>query len=89
MNQQNDDKCTIAANTPLELSGIFPDYATHSNSLKNYCKPLFKSIHPGNCQLMKNFPGLKGATDLPESVKKLMGESTPVNWPGVFNPCSE
>jgi hypothetical protein len=89
MNQQIEDKCTIAANTPSELNSSFPDYATHSVSLKNYHGPLFKSIHLGNYQLLKNFPGLKVATDLPESVKKLMGEKKFVNRPGAFKPCPE
>ena len=86
MSQKFDGKCRVSANTPSEINSIVTDYATRSISLKNYRGPLFKSVHLGNYQLLENFPGLKAATDLPESVKKLMGVSTPVNWPGAFNP---
>lgn len=62
------------------------DYASKSISLKNYRGPLFKIINLGNYQLIKNLEGIKTATELPESIKKLIGETNPVYWPGAFKP---
>ncbi len=63
-----------------------PDYAFKSISLKNYRGPLFKGVHLGDYRLMKNFEGIKAASELPESIKKLMGETGTAIRPGAYSP---
>jgi hypothetical protein len=38
---------------------------------------------------MKNFEGIKTATKLPESIKKIMGETVAVIRPGAYRPLDE
>jgi hypothetical protein len=61
-------------------------YATKSIHLKNYRGPLFKGIQLGDYRLIKKFEGLKTATELPESIRKLMGETGTVIRTGSYRP---
>lgn len=86
MSQNLEGQCQTGFNTPEELNKTVSSYAVKSISLKNYRGPLFKGVHLGNYQLMKNFEGIKAATELPESIKKLMGETGTFIRPGAYRP---
>jgi hypothetical protein len=89
LSQDLGEKCQAGFNNPGELNKTVPSYATKSISLKNYRGPLFKEVHLGDYRLMKNFEGIKAATELPESIKKLMGETVTVIRPGAFRPLED
>ena len=89
LSQNFDGKCQTAFNTPGELNKIVPEYSTKSMGMKNYRGPLFKNVNLGNYQLMKNFPGIKAATELPASIKKMMGDPGTLVRPGAFKPLKE
>jgi len=89
LSQDLGDTCQAGFNTPGELNKTVPSFASKSISLKNYRGPLFKSVHLGNYQLMSNFQGMKAATELPEHIKKLMGEMESVVRPGAYRPMED
>lgn len=89
LSQNLGGQCQTGFNTPGELNKTVSSYATKSINLKNYRSPLFKGIHLGDYRLMKNFEGLKTATELPESIKKLMGETDTVIRPGAYRPLKD
>jgi hypothetical protein len=89
LSQDIRSQCQTGFNTPGELNKTIDSYATKSISLKNYRGPLFKGFHLGDYRLMKNFEGIKTATKLPESIKKLMGETVAVIRPGAYRPLDE
>lgn len=86
MSQQLNGKCQTAFSTPSELNGVVPHFATKSISFENYRGPLFRSVHLGNYQLMSGFRGMNAATQLPEYIKKLTGETGSVVRPGAYPP---
>ncbi len=89
LSQNLGETCQAGFNTPGELNKAVPSYAAKSISLKNYHGSLFKGVHLGNYQLMHDFPGMKAATELPDNIKKLMGITGTVNWPGAYRPLGE
>ncbi len=89
LSQDLGGQCQTAFNTPVELNKTVASYATKSIGLKNYRGPLFKGVHLGNYRLMNNFEGIKAATELPESIKKIMGETGTVIRPGAYRPVED
>jgi hypothetical protein len=86
LSQNLGGNCQTGFNTPAELNKTVSSYATKSISLKNYRGPIFKGVHLGDYRLMKNFEGIKAASQLPESIQKLMGEKETVIRPGAYRP---
>lgn len=71
----DNEKCQQEFSSPNNLQKTFMCFATHSRYFADYHGPLFKSIELGNYQLLKNFPGINSATELPDDIRNLFGQS--------------
>lgn len=80
----DDEKCQQELSSPNDLRKTFIGFATHSRYFADYHGPLFKSCDLGNYQLLKNFPGINSATQLPDDIKNLIGQSA--QYIGAFPP---
>ncbi len=71
---KNND-CQTALNSPNELHKLYPEFSANSLYFAYSNVPLFKSPKLKDFHLLKDFPGTKSASSLPEKVKTLLGIS--------------
>ena len=68
-----DVNCQAKIDSPEGLKRLHPEFSAHSKYFANYSGTLFKSSKLDNYQLLKEFPGAKTATSLPEEINNLLG----------------
>ena len=54
---------------------MYPNFAANSLQYKNYQKGLFKSAELGSYQLLQGAPGSHSGMQLPEDIRKIIGQS--------------
>jgi hypothetical protein len=80
----DNEKCQEEFASPNNLQKTYMGFATHSRYFADYHGPLFKSSELGNYQLLKNFPGINSATELPDDLRNLISQSE--QYVGAFPP---
>lgn len=67
------EKCRLSFSSLEGLQKLHPVFETHSEYLPDYNGYLFKNSNLGNYQLLKEFNKKNSGTEIPASVRKLIG----------------
>ncbi|MBN2425922.1 MAG: right-handed parallel beta-helix repeat-containing protein [Calditrichaceae bacterium] len=79
------DRCQLMLESLEELNKLHPQFLKNSLYLSGYNGPLFKGPVLGNYTLLKGFPGLKTAREIPDEIRKYINrESKEKKYIGAF-----
>ncbi len=80
------ENCQLKLDSPEELHRKYPYFSAHSWYFKDFHGQLFKSRELENLQILSSFPGSGTGNELPQAVRKLIGETEKNNYPGAYKP---